>query len=247
MPAVVSAKLLPLSSPLQWAGFGAMCLGMFMAILDIQVVVTSLPVIEDALAIGKERMSWIQTGYLIAEIIAIPLMALLARLLSMRWLFVAATGLFTVASIGCAMSGDFGTLIAARVIQGFGGGMLIPLVFAAIFHLFGKREEALATTVAGMLAVLAPTLGPLVGGWITENLSWHWLFLINVPPGIGAVLVGAACLPRTPTHPAALRNLDWLSLISLAIALGAIEIALKEAPDHSWGSAVVIGAFAASA
>src|SRR6201994_819011 len=108
-----------------WAGFLLMCLGMFMAILDIQVVATSLPAIQQALDISRDAMSWIQTAYLIAEITAIPLTGWLTRALTLRWLFVAAISLFTLASIGCAFSGNFLTLVSFRVLQGFAGGTLI--------------------------------------------------------------------------------------------------------------------------
>ncbi len=127
-------------------------------------------------------MSWIQTAYLIAEITAIPLTGLLTRVLTLRWLFVIAISLFTLASIGCALSGHFAVLIGFRVLQGFAGGTLIPAVFSAIFLLFPIRLHPVATTLAGIMAVLAPTVGPVVGGWITETWSWHWLFLITSPP-----------------------------------------------------------------
>src|ERR1700693_1207365 len=105
-----------------WLGFILMCLGMFMAILDIQVVATSLPAIQDALAISRDAMSWIQTAYLIAEVIAIPLTGWLTRVLTLRWLFVIAITVFTLASVGCAFSFDFATLIAVRVLQGVACG-----------------------------------------------------------------------------------------------------------------------------
>src|SRR6478609_9268637 len=162
-----------------WTGFMAMCAGMFMAILDIQVVATSLPTIQSALEISPDQMSWIQTAYLIAEVVAIPLTGFLTRLLTMRWLFVIAISLFVAASAGCAASGSFGELVAWRVLQGFSGGTLIPSVFSAVFILFPNERQALATTIAGVLAVLAPTIGPIVGGWLTQTYSWHWLFLIN--------------------------------------------------------------------
>src|SRR3954467_11100364 len=109
-----------------WFGFTLMCLGMFMAILDIQVVATSLPTIQSALAIRPDEMSWIQTAYLIAEVIAIPLTGFLTRVMTMRWLFVAAVGVFTLASAGCAGASGFGALVAWRVLQGFAGGTLDP-------------------------------------------------------------------------------------------------------------------------
>ena len=172
--------------------------------------------IQEALAIGAERMSWIQTAYLIAEIIAIPLTGLFIRTLGLKRTFITALGVFTLASIACAASFDFTSLIAARVVQGFAGGVLIPLVFAAIFLLFPRRNHPLATTIAGVVAVLAPTLGPIVGGWITETTSWHWLFLINVLPGIVAIAVAAASFAPEPRDISGLKKLDWLSLICLA-------------------------------
>src|SRR5204862_4841332 len=114
-----------------WAGFLLMCLGMFMAILDIQVVATSLPAIQRALAISQDAMSWVQTAYLIAEVVAIPLTGLFTRVLTLRWLVAAAVALFTLASIGCATSGGFAVLLVFRVVQGFAGGVLIPAVFTA--------------------------------------------------------------------------------------------------------------------
>lgn len=232
----------------RWAGYVALCVGMFMAILDIQVVVTSLKTIEEALGIGADRMSWVQTSYLIAEVIAIPIIGLLMRVFAMKRLFVGALGLFTLASIGCALSTGFWDLMAWRVIQGFAGGVLIPLVFSAIFLLFPKGfEQTLATTTGGFLAVLAPTLGPVTGGWLTEHFSWHWLFLINVVPGIVAVLVGLFCLPTGPMHRSLLARLDWLSLVAFGCALGFLIIGLKEAPTQGWLSPWVLALFAASA
>ncbi len=227
-----------------WAGFVAMCIGMFMAILDVQIVVTSLPTIQQALSIAPDQMSWVQTSYLIAEIIAIPLTGWLTRLLSLRGLFIAASSVFAVASAGCAMSDGFASLIIWRVIQGFAGGMLIPIVFSAVFIIFPGRGQALATTIAGMLAVLAPTVGPISGGWITSTFSWHWLFLINIVPAILAIIAGYFCLPRTGSDRREARNLDIISLALLAVCLAALEIGLKEAPKYGWLSGFVLGLLA---
>lgn len=223
-----------------WIGFVVMCLGMFMAILDIQIVATSLPTIQKALGIATDQMVWVQTAYLTAEIIAIPLTGYFTALLGMRWLFVIAVCLFTVASAGCAQSADFASLIAWRIVQGFAGGTLIPAVFSAVFLLFPPRAQGLATTIAGVAAVLAPTVGPIAGGWITEVWSWHWLFRINIVPGIFAAiaamfaLIGPAANQR---HP---RAFDALALIALAAALTAFEIALKDAPTLGWDAPRVL-------
>jgi MFS transporter, DHA2 family, multidrug resistance protein len=227
-------------------GFAMMCVGMFMAILDVQVVATSLPTIQSALAIAPDQMSWVQTAYLIAEVIAIPLTGFLTRVLSMRWLFVAAITIFTLASLGCAGSGNFSVLIAWRVLQGFSGGTLIPAVFSAVFLLFPVQRQGLATTFAGVLAVLAPTVGPIVGGWITETYSWHWLFLINIIPGIVSAILAAILLPGEQKRLGEIRSLDIPSLALLAIALAAFEIALKEAPLRGWTSGFVLAFLALS-
>ena len=226
-----------------WLGFSTMCVGMFMAILDVQVVATSLPTIQNALNIDPDHMSWIQTSYLMAEVIAIPLTGVLTRLLGMRWLFVLAISVFTAASIGCAYSSNFPALIAWRVIQGFSGGTLIPAVFSAVFLLFPVRQQGVATTLGGVLAVLAPTLGPVVGGWITQTYSWQWLFLINVVPGLAAAVLATVLLPKVLVRIEEASKLDLVSLMLLAIALACLVLALKEAPQRGWLSGLIIGLF----
>ena len=231
----------------KWLGFVLMCVGMFMAILDIQVVATSLPAIQDALAISRDAMSWIQTAYLIAEIIAIPLTGWFTRVLTLRWLFVIAISLFTLASIGCAFSGSFPMLVSFRVLQGFAGGALIPAVFSAVFLLFPIRLHPIATTMAGIMAVLAPTVGPVVGGWITETYSWHWLFLINVAPGVVAAAATPFLLPNDRPRFANLATLDGYSLTLMAVSLASLEIGLKQAPHDGWLSPLCALLFALSA
>ena len=236
------------TTAMKWAGFAALCAGMFMAVLDIQIVITSLNVIEKALSIGADRMSWVQTSYLIAEVIAIPLTGVLMRVFSLRWLVAGAVGMFTLASVGCALSNGFDMLVSFRVLQGLAGGVLIPVVFSAIFLLFKPgTEQTIATTMGGMLAVLAPALGPISGGLLTENLSWHWLFLVNVIPGVLTMAAMVACLPRDTMQLKQLRNLDFVSLGFIALSLGSLEIGLKQAPDLGWTSLTVVLLFCGSA
>jgi DHA2 family multidrug resistance protein len=225
----------------KWLGFAGLCLAMFMAVLDIQIVVTSLSVIEKSLNIGTDRMSWVQTSYLIAEIITIPLTGLLMRVLSMRTLVIAATTFFVLASVGCALSTGFYSLVGFRVLQGMGAGVLMPVVFAAVFLLFRPgTEQAVATVLGGVVAVIAPSMGPIMGGLITENLSWHWLFLINVGPGLVVVLLTIICLPREPMQLGLLRDLDITSVVLIAGSLAALEIGLKQGPDLGWLSPVTL-------
>jgi MFS transporter, DHA2 family, multidrug resistance protein len=222
-----------------WVGFLGMCLGMFMAILDIQIVASSLPEIQTALAIPFDQLSWVQTAYLIAEVIAIPLTTQLTRLFSLRGLYVLAILGFSLASLGCAASHGFNGLVLFRVIQGFCGGTVIPTVFTAIFVLFPEHRRVLPTTVASVFAVLAPTLGPTVGGYITETYSWHWLFLINIAPGIlVAALVGWLIRVGRPDW-LYWNKLDYSGLVLGGLFLACLEILLKEGPKRGWGGALV--------
>jgi DHA2 family multidrug resistance protein len=226
-----------------WIGYSAMCVGMFMAILDIQVVASSLTNIQAALHIPADAISWIQTAYLMAEVIAIPLTGMLTRALSLRWLFVVATGCFTLASIGCALSTGADTLIALRVVQGFSGGMLIPIVFTSIFTILPRKHEIFATTMAGVFAMVAPTLGPYVGGWLTQTYSWHWIFLINVVPGLIVCAVVGVCLRAGKPDPSFLRKIDYVTVFLSAIFLGTLELLLKEAPTHHWSGPYIYTLF----
>ncbi|HEY8948186.1 MAG TPA: DHA2 family efflux MFS transporter permease subunit [Rhizomicrobium sp.] len=226
-----------------WIGYVAMCFGMFMAILDIQVVASSLTNIQTALDIPDNKISWIQTAYLMAEVIAIPLTGMLTRALSLRWMFVAATAGFTLASIGCALCTGADPLIALRVVQGFCGGMLIPAVFTSVFTILPKKHEIVATAMAGVVAMVAPTVGPYVGGWLTQTYSWHWIFLINVVPGIIVCIASGIFLPAATPNVGYLRKIDYATVILAAIFLGTLELLLKEAPPHHWSGLYIYSLF----
>jgi MFS transporter, DHA2 family, multidrug resistance protein len=230
----------------KWIGYLAMCLGMFMAILDIQIVASSLPDIQAGLRIPLDLLSWIQIAYLTAEIVAIPLTGWLTRLLSLRMLFLIAVSGFTAASAGCAASSSFAGLIAFRVLQGFTGGILIPAVFTAVFMLFPERLHVRATAIAGVIAMLATTLGPVFGGYITETYDWPWLFLINLGPGAVAALVAGMALRTEAPDRTAMGRLDYASLVLLAVALASLQLALKDAPERGWSDPRVLATFALS-
>lgn len=227
-----------------WIGFVAMSVGMFMAILDIQIVASSLPDIQAGLGIALNRLSWVQTAYLMAEIVAIPLTGWLTRMMSTRWAFLACVSGFTLASIGCAASTGFWSLIPARVVQGFCGGAMIPLVFAAVFVMFDGPARIRATMIAGLMAMLAPTLGPTVGGFVTDQYSWHWLFLINVPSGIVVALLVAGMVRIDRPEWRFFRSVDLLAIPLLAVFLATLELVLKEAPHRGWGDPPIVALMA---
>jgi MFS transporter, DHA2 family, multidrug resistance protein len=227
----------PAPSVRAWLGFTAMAVGMFFAILDIQIVASSILDIQLALKIPADRLSYIQTTYLIAEVIAIALSGWLTKVMSTRWLFVVAMTGFVLASVGCAASQTYQALLVFRFIQGLFGGAIIPLVFTAAFLLFPPHRQALATMIGGGLAMLAPTVGPYVGGWITESWSWHWLFLINLAPGIAVAAVVATTVRIDKPQWAVARSLDVAALTLLVVFLATMQLALKELPHLGWTSA----------
>lgn len=222
-----------------WIGFAAMCVAMFLAILDIQVVASALVAMGAALHIGPDELSWIQNAYLTSEIVAIPLTGWLTHALGLRRLYVGAVLGFTLASLGCAACGSLAPLLAMRVIQGLFGGMLIPAVFSAVFLLLPEKDRVRATTLAGVAAMLAPTLGPLIGGFLAERYSWHWIFLINFVPGIAVAVVVARLLHREEADWGELRHVDWPSVVLTSLSLAALELLLKNGPPRHWRGAEV--------
>jgi len=214
--------------------FSVMAFGQFMALVDIQIVAASLNAIQAGLAAGPDEISWVQTAYLMAELVMIPLAGFLARALSTRWLFAASAGLFTLASALCGLAWDIDSMIAFRVFQGFVGGAMVPTVWATGFILFEGRDRALASAILGVVTMLAPVLGPTIGGWITELVDWRWIFYINIVPGITVTVLSAALIRFDQARPALLRTLDWSHLLAMAIFLGGVDYVLEEGPRHGW-------------
>jgi DHA2 family multidrug resistance protein len=229
-----------------WLGFGAMCAGMFMAVLDVQVVASSLTAMRDSLVLSLESLSWIQTAYLMAEVIAIPLTGWLTQSLSLRWMFAGATAIFTLASLGCALSDTLAPLIALRALQGFAGGMLIPAVFTAVFTMIPERHRVLATALAGTFAVLAPAIGPVVGGYFTQTRDWHWIFLINIVPGIVVALLVAAFVREGAPDWKKLTHIDIGTVATATLFLASLELLLTQAPGRDWKGPFVYGLIAST-
>ncbi|WP_019221835.1 DHA2 family efflux MFS transporter permease subunit [Bartonella senegalensis] len=216
--------------------FIAMAFGMFMAILDIQIVSSSLAEIQAGLAASSEEISWVQTSYLIAEVIMLPLSGFLGRLLSTRVFFsISAIG-FTITSILCATATSIEQMIVYRALQGFIGGGIIPSVFVASYILFPPSKRPIVIPIVGLVATLAPTIGPTVGGYLCHISSWHWLFLINVPCGIIISILAWKLIDFDKANPSLMAKFDWLGLISMAVFLGTLEYILEEGARHDWFS-----------
>jgi DHA2 family multidrug resistance protein len=216
--------------------FGAMCVGFFIALLDIQIVSSSLNEIGGGLSAGPDETAWVQTSYLIAEIVVIPLSGWLSRVMSTRWLFAVSAIGFTATSMLCGMAWDIHSMIAFRVLQGFLGGSMIPTVFTTAFHFFQGKQRVIAAAVVGGLSSLAPTLGPTVGGWITENYSWHWLFFVNLVPGIFVAVAVPALVRIDKPDLSLLKRGDYLGMALMAVFLGTLEYTLEEGARWNWFS-----------
>ena len=214
--------------------FASMCLGMFIALLDIQIVSASLRDIGGGLSAGADDVAWIQTSYLIAEIVVIPLSGWLSRVFSTRWLFAASAAGFTLTSLLCGMAWNIQSMIVFRAAQGFLGGSMIPTVFTTAFVFFDGKQRVIAAATIGAIASLAPTLGPTLGGWITEHYSWHWLFFINLVPGAFVTFAVPALVKIDNPDLALLKNGDWLGMALVAAFLGCLEYTLEEGPRWNW-------------
>ncbi|MTH76811.1 DHA2 family efflux MFS transporter permease subunit [Paracoccus aestuariivivens] len=220
--------------PRRLVTFLLMVLGMFMAILDIQIVSASLPEIQAGLAASGDEVPWIQTAYLIAEVIMIPLSGYLSRMLSTRWVFTISAGGFTVMSLMCGLSSSIDEMILWRALQGFVGGAMIPTVFACAYTIFPRSKMHIVSPMIGLVATLAPTVGPTLGGYLTEYLSWHWLFFINIIPGIIVTVAAFTLIDFDKPDLSLFNKFDWWGFLGLALFLGALEYVLEEGAGDDW-------------
>jgi DHA2 family multidrug resistance protein len=220
----------------QWVGVLAMVFGMFMALVDIQIVTSSLTQIQGGLSASADEISWVQTSYIIAEVVMIPLSGMLARLMSTRLLYVLTTVGFTIASALCASATSLGTMIVFRVLQGFLGGAMIPTVFPVVYGLFPPRQLGVLMVVISLILNLSSTVGPTVGGYLTDTYSWHWLFLVNVVPGIFVATAVWKLIDVDKPDWSLLKGFDLTGLTLMALFLGCLEYVLEEGERWDWFS-----------
>ncbi|MDR6663900.1 MDR family MFS transporter [Rhizobium sp. 1399] len=233
-PATVPA-VKPAMSPLRmWTAVVGSTLGAFMAILNIQIVNASLADIQGAIGAGTDDGGWISTSYLIAEIVVIPLSAWLARVFSVRNYLLVNAILFLIFSVACAFAVNLQQMIILRAIQGFSGGVLIPMAFTIIIMLLPKPKQPIGLALFALSATFAPAIGPTIGGYFTENWGWEYIFYINLVPG--ALMVGMlwASLDRAPMNLGLLAKGDWPGIITMAIGLAALQTVLEEGNKEDW-------------
>jgi MFS transporter, DHA2 family, multidrug resistance protein len=215
------------------AVFGA-TLGAFMAVLNIQIVNASLADIQGAIGAGIDDGGWISTSYLIAEIVVIPLSGWLAQVFSVRVYLLTNAVLFLAFSAACALAQDLPQMIVLRAIQGFTGGVLIPMAFTLIITLLPKAKQSIGLAMFAVSATFAPAIGPTIGGYLTENWGWQWIFYVNLAPG--ALMLGMLwfSLDSKPMKLSLLREGDWPGIVTMAVGLGALQTVLEEGNKDDW-------------
>ncbi|MBW4474534.1 MAG: DHA2 family efflux MFS transporter permease subunit [Stenomitos rutilans HA7619-LM2] len=224
-----------------WVGVCGTMLGAFMAVLDIQITNASLKDIQAALGATLEEGSWISTSYLVAEIVVIPLTGWLSQVFSTRRYLLVNASLFVFFSVCCAWAWDLPSMIVFRALQGFTGGILIPMAFTVILTMLPPRKQSTGLAMFAVTAVFAPSIGPTLGGWLTETFSWHYVFYLNVIPG--ALLIAAVwyAIDARPMKLEMLKQGDWFGILAMAIGLGSLQVVLEEGSRKDWfGSQLIV-------
>ncbi|HTZ81316.1 MAG TPA: MDR family MFS transporter [Stellaceae bacterium] len=224
-----------------WIAVIGATLGAFMAVLNIQIVNASLADIQGAIGAGIDDGGWISTSYLIAEIVVIPLTGWLAQVFSVRIYLLTNAALFLVFSAACAFAHNLEQMIVLRAIQGFSGGVLIPMAFTLIITLLPKAKQPVGLALFALSATFAPAIGPTVGGYLTENWGWQYIFYVNLVPG--ALMLGMLwfALEPAPMRLSLLRQGDWAGIATMAIGLSALQTVLEEGNKDDWfGSPFIV-------
>jgi MFS transporter, DHA2 family, multidrug resistance protein len=224
-----------------WIGVMASMLGAFMAVLDIQITNASLQDIQASLGATLEEGSWISTAYLVAEIVVIPLTGWLSRVFSLKRYLLVNTALFIFFSICCGWAWDLNSMILFRALQGFSGGVLIPIALTVVLTTLPPAKQTVGLAAFAITAVFAPSVGPTLGGWLTENFGWEYNFYINIIPGalmLAGVWYG---INQQPPQMQLLKQGDWWGIFSMAIGLGSLQVVLEEGSRKDWfGSPLIV-------
>ncbi|MGO8913512.1 MAG: DHA2 family efflux MFS transporter permease subunit [Bradyrhizobium sp.] len=223
-----------------WVAVLAAMIGSFMAILNIQITNASLLNIEGGIGTGVDNGSWISTSYLIGEIIVIPLTDYLSRVFSFRRYMIASAALFAAFSVACAFTHDLPSMIAMRGLQGFAGGVLIPMAFTLVLTKLPKPQQPVGLAIFALSVTFAPAIGPTIGGYLTENFGWRTIFFVNVIPTVVMVSALYLTLERQPMQLKLLKQGDWAGIFTMAIGLSALQTVLEEGNKDDWFSSPFI-------
>lgn len=224
----------------EWIAVLAGMIGAFMAILNIQITNASLLDIEGGIGTGVDNGAWISTSYLIGEIIVIPLTAYFSNVFSFRRYILVNTILFPIFSMACAFTHDLNSMIAMRGLQGFAGGILIPMAFTMVLTKLPKPQQPIGLAIFALSVTFAPAIGPTIGGFLTENYGWQTIFFINTIPSAIMAVALAATLEKQPMRLGLLREGDWAGIITMSIGLAALQTVLEEGNKDDWFSSPFI-------
>src|SRR5579862_2653901 len=217
-----------------WIAVIGALLGAFLAVLNIQITNASLPYIEGGIGTGGVYGTWISTAYLIGEIVVIPLTDFLSRVFSFRRYLLVNAVLFPLFSIGCAFTHDLGSMIVMRGLQGFAGGILIPMAFTIVLTKLPRPQQPIGLALFSLSVTFAPAIGPTIGGYLTENYGWQTIFFVNALPSAIMVVALAFTLDPAPMQLSLLKEGDWIGIGTMAIGLSALQTVLEEGNKDDW-------------
>lgn len=240
IPATPAAADPNRASAITWIAILSAMIGSFMAILNIQITNASLLNIEGGIGTGVDNGSWISTSYLIGEIVVIPLTDYLSRVFSFRRYMLGSAAFFAIFSVACAFTRDLPSMIAMRGLQGFAGGVLIPMAFTLVLTKLPKPQQPIGLAIFALSVTFAPAIGPTIGGYLTENYGWQTIFFVNVGPTIIMLIGLFLSLERQPMQLNLLREGDWAGIVTMAIGLSALQTVLEEGNKDDWFSSPFI-------
>src|ERR1700678_3238648 len=230
-----------------WLIAGTVALAAFMEVLDTSVANVALPHIAGNLGVSTDEGTWVLTSYLVSNAIVLPMGAWASSVMGRKRFFLSCIALFTVASFLCGISPSLSILLMSRIVQGAGGGGLQPMAQAIMADSFDEKKRGQAFALYGLVAVLAPSIGPTLGGWITDNYSWRWIFYINIPVGILAFFLVTRLVEDPPwikPDRSLIGKIDYLGLSFLTISMGGMQIMLDKGEENDWFSSNFIRFFA---
>jgi len=259
MTAIAFPELTPVATPRQigkWTVTVSIAFGSLMATIDTSIVNVAMPQIRGELGASLQEITWVTTAYMIAMVLIMPLTGFLGSFFGQKRVYLASLVLFTIGSVLCGTARSLEMLVLWRILQGIGGGALQPTQQAILRQTFPPAEQGMAMAVFSMVIMVGPAIGPVLGGWITDNYSWPWIFFVNLPVGI----LGIYLTFRNVQEPAdvlaanraraavARKNLDWAGIALMAVAVGALQYVLEEGPSDDWfnSTSIVIGSYIAA-
>ncbi len=218
----------------RWVVAGTVMIGTIMAVLDSSIVNVALPEMTGTLSATVEQITWVVTGYILSSVIIMPITALLSARFGRKHFYMFSVALFTIASMACGLARTLPLMVSFRILQGVGGGVLMTVSQAILRESFPAEEQGLAMGIFGMGTVMAPAIGPTLGGWLTDHYSWPWVFYVNVPIGVLNLLLVQRFVSDPPYLERSRARIDWMGIALLSMGLGALQLMLERGQARDW-------------